>query len=150
MKTLKDTVSSINSFAEQIETRNSRVDLSKVAGPQPRLALARLNFSPNPCRGPKPEPQPESKPEPQPEPSPAHTHPSPLPGSSASTPNPSPYPSPDPNPHPNPIPPQIIGINAFSLERMAGALDEYESEEDEEVCTTAGCAFNPTLTDPYH
>ena len=37
---------------------------------------------------------------------------------------------------------------------MAGALDEYESEEDEEVCTTAGCAFNPTLTpttssDPY-
>jgi len=65
LKTLKDTVSSINSFAEQIETRNSRVDLSK-----------------------------------------------------------------------------IIGINAFSLERMAGALDEYESEEDEEVCTTAGCTHD--------
>merc|ERR1740139_521157 len=65
MKQLKETVTSINSFAEQIETRNSRVDLGK-----------------------------------------------------------------------------IIGINAFSLERMAGALDEYESEEDDDVCTLEGCTHD--------
>mmetsp|Transcript_128 Transcript_128/g.330 ORF Transcript_128/g.330 Transcript_128/m.330 type:complete len:525 (+) Transcript_128:52-1626(+) len=54
MKELRETVGSINSFAEQIETRNSRVPLDK-----------------------------------------------------------------------------ILGINAFSLERMADALDEYESEHDD-------------------
>merc|ERR1719469_1377649 len=37
---------------------------------------------------------------------------------------------------------KIIGINAFSLERMAGALDEYESEEDDDVCTLEGCTHD--------
>lgn len=64
LRALKDTVYSVNQFAEQIETKQSRVDLSK-----------------------------------------------------------------------------ILGINAFSLDRMASALDEYESEE-EEICTVEGCTHD--------
>lgn len=74
MKALKETVSSINSFAEQIETRNSRVPLDK-----------------------------------------------------------------------------ILGINAFSLERMAEALDEYESEvedggEHDHEHDESGACMDPTCT----
>ena len=67
LRELKSTVHSINAFAEQIETQNSRVDLDK-----------------------------------------------------------------------------IMGINAFSLERMQGALEEYEEEEEEEggVCTVEGCTHD--------
>tara|TARA_B110001452_G_scaffold2798_1_gene2435 strand:+ start:675 stop:2270 length:1596 start_codon:yes stop_codon:yes gene_type:complete len=68
LRELKDTVHSINAYAEQIETQNSIVDLDK-----------------------------------------------------------------------------IMGINAFSLERMQGALEEYEDEVDEEeggVCTVEGCTHD--------
>jgi len=70
MRTLKDTIFSINQYAEQIETQKSRVDLDK-----------------------------------------------------------------------------IMGINAFSLERMAGALDEYE---DNEPVGAAECAEDGCTLDHPH